>query len=187
MYGMVNKALEEMVIASDCEATWELVKQRAGVDIDVFVTNQGYSDDVTYKLVGATCEVLGKTSPEILRAFGKHWVLKTARDGYGNLMDAGGSNLVEFLNNLPNFHSRVSLIFPHLEPPRFACTDVTDSSLRLHYYSHRFGLADFVVGLLDGLGEQFRTPLAIEHEIIRGSDSDHDVFQVRWDRKNNDD
>lgn len=59
MYGMVNKAVEEMVCRNHGEAVWEEVKRKAGVDVDVFMTNDGYPDDVTYRLVGAASEVLG--------------------------------------------------------------------------------------------------------------------------------
>lgn len=33
-----------------------------------------------------------------------------------------------------------------------------DKSLLLHYYTHREGLAHFVVGLVRGLGKMFKTP-----------------------------
>jgi len=182
MYGMVNKALEDMITERFGEDLWEQVKQKAGVDIHAFVSNEGYPDEITYKLVGAAHEVLALSVTEILHEFGRHWVLKTAREGYGGLLDAGGDNLCEFLQNLPNFHARVSLIFPHLQPPNFSVTDVEESSLRLHYYSTRAGLAPFVIGLLDGLGEMFNTPVRSTHEVVRGPQSDHDVFAVHWDR-----
>jgi hypothetical protein len=68
------------------------------------------------------------------------------------------------LVNLPNFHKRIVLMFPHLRPPEFECTDVKAVSLRLHYHSHRRGLAPFVTGLLEGLGEMFRPPVTVKHE-----------------------
>lgn len=182
MYGMVNKALQEMVTSGFGDAVWERVKTQAGIDIDVFISNDGYPDDITYRLVGAVSQVLDIPGPEVLRKFGRHWILKTARDGYGELINAGGSNISDFLENLPNFHARVSLIFPHLDPPKFVCTDTRDGFLRLHYFSDREGLSPFLVGLLDGLGEQFNTPVRIEQEVERGKGSDHDIFAIEWDR-----
>ena len=180
MYGMVNRALEDMVTEQFGEDTWERIKAAAGVEIDVFITNEGYPDELTYRLAAAASTLLGQPVPVLLEAFGMHWVLKTAREGYGDLMDAHGRTLPEFLLNLPNFHTRVSLIFPYLEPPRFACSDVSAQSLRLHYYSHRAGLTPFVRGLLQGLGQMFATPITIEQEADRATGADHDIFHVSW-------
>lgn len=83
--------------------------------------------------MGAAVEVLGLPSEQILIAFGEHWVLKTAATIYGPMMRSGGKTLQEFLVNLPNFHTRVAMIYPKLEPPRFECTDMTDVGLHLHY------------------------------------------------------
>jgi hypothetical protein len=180
MYGMVNKAVEEMVCLNYGEATWEKIKAAAGVDIDVFMSNESYSDDITYRLVGAASEVLKAPAKQILIGFGEHWVLHTAQQGYGGLMAAAGKTLPEFLKNLPNFHSRVSMIFPNLRPPRFECSDFTERSLKLHYFSHRPGLQPFVVGLMQGLGKMFKTPVTVRLAEAKANGADHDVFDVTW-------
>jgi F420-0:gamma-glutamyl ligase-like protein len=115
MYGLVNKAVEELVVTNFGEEKWEAIKAKAGVDVEVFISNQAYPDDITYKLVGAASEVLGMAADDILVAFGEHWVLKTAAQSYGPMMKAGGKSLKEFLVNLPNFHTRVAMIYPNLE------------------------------------------------------------------------
>ena len=181
MYGLVNKALEEMVASAHGPETWERIKAEAGVDVEMFLAHEAYPDDVTYSLAGAASKVLGAPVPELLEAFGVHWVTKTAPAGYGQLMDSGGRSLAEFLKNLPAFHTRVGLIFPHLQPPVFACSDAGPRSLRLHYRSHRAGLAPFVVGLLKGLGERFRTPLIVTPAVVRGEGADHDEFLLEWE------
>ena len=180
MYGMVNKAVEEMVCLHHGEGVWEQIKSRAGVDVDVFMSNESYSDDITYNLVGAASEVLQVPAEQILIGFGEHWILHTAQEGYGGLMQASGKTLPDFLRNLPNFHSRVSMIFPKLQPPRFECTGITADSLLLHYYSHRQGLAPFVVGLMQGLGKMFGTPVTVRLVEARAQGADHDVFEVTW-------
>jgi Haem-NO-binding len=180
MYGMVNKAVEELVCLHHGEDVWQRIKDRANVDVDVFISNEAYPDDITYRLVGAASEILGQPADEFLIAFGEHWVLHTAQKGYGQLMLAGGRTLPEFLSNLPNLHSRVAMIFPKLQPPRFECRDITPHSLRLHYYSHRPGLSAFVVGLMQGLGTMFHTPVTVRLAIPKGDASEPDVFDVTW-------
>ena len=106
--------------------------------------------------------------------------METARKGYGHLMEAGGRNLAEFLIKLPNFHTRIVMIFPELKPPEFECTDITANSLRLHYHSDRPGLAPFVVGLVEGLGEMFATEVEVLQEESVAAGAGHDVFKVSW-------
>jgi hypothetical protein len=177
---MVNQAVEDMIVMHHGESVWEQIKAKAGVDIDVFMSNENYSDDITYKLVGAASEVLNLPTEQILIGFAEHWVLHTASEGYGGLMKASGKTLPKFMRNLPNFHSRVTLIFPKLQPPHFECTDITDHSLKLHYYSHRNGLAPFVVGLMQGLGKNLKTPAVVRQIAVKDQGADHDVFEVAW-------
>jgi hypothetical protein len=180
MYGMVNQAIEQMVCANHGEATWEAIKTKAEVEEEMFIGNESYDDEVTYRLVAAASSVLGLPAEEVLKAFGRHWVLETAQKSYGALMRSSGRNLAEFLVNLDHMHTRVKLIFPKLIPPRIECHEITPSSLRLHYFSHRPGLAPFVVGLVEGLGVMFATPAQVEQVGWRGGGVAHDTFLVRW-------
>jgi hypothetical protein len=180
MYGMVNRAIQELVCAKFGDEAWEQIKSVSGVDAELFIRNETYPDDVTYRLVGAAAQVLGVDASVVLETFGEHWILSTAREGYGDLLDAAGKTLPEFLQNLPNFHSRVVLIFPKLKPPRFRCTDVQADSLTLHYYSHRPGLTSMVVGMVRGLGKMFDTNVTTEVLVSAASGADHDEFRVRW-------
>ena len=180
MYGLVNKAIEDLVVTHFGEDKWEAIKSKAGVDVDVFVSNEAYPDDMTYDLVSAASEVLGASASSILIAFGEHWVLETAAKSYGSMMKAGGASLKEFLVNLPNFHTRVQMIYPKLQPPRFECSDVGGNSLTLHYFTHRLGLTDFVVGLVQGLGKLYSTPATATVTAAKSAGADHDVFEVTW-------
>lgn len=180
MYGMVTKAIGEMVCKEHGEAAWERIKSRAGVQIDTFVSNDLYPDEMTYQLVGAAAEELKLPVDQVLQAFGRHWILETAQSGYGELLTASGRNLPEFLKNLPNFHTRVTLIHPYLKPPRFACTEVDVDSLKLHYRTERPGLTQFVFGLLDGLAILFKTRIEVQLVESKEAGADHDVFLINW-------
>jgi hypothetical protein len=180
MYGMVNNALKDLIRSERGEDGWDRVRAAASVEDDSFFSTEPYPDDLTYRLLEAAAKELDITPEEVQHRFGKWWVLKTGLDGYGHLMRGAGSNLREFLFNLPNFHTRVGLFFPALKPPEFECTDVSSKGLRLHYRSTRAGLAPFVVGLLAGLGEMFDTPVKVVHEQRAGDGADHDVFHVEW-------
>jgi hypothetical protein len=181
VYGLVNRAVEELVRDRHGDAMWQAVKQHAGVQQEMFVAHDSYPDDMTYRLVAAASTLSGEAPNEILEAFGRHWVTHTARHGYADMMRAAGATLRDFLRNLPDFHTRVALLLPALDPPQFAVTDLTERSLLLHYRTHRPGLAPFVVGLLHGLGEMYATPVHVVHVAQRDAGADHDAFQVEWD------
>lgn len=180
MYGMVNRALQRMVEAKHGSEMWERMRDRTGVEVEVFVSSEGYPDEITYGLVGALSAELQLPVEKVLEEFGIFWVVETAQRSYGDLMAAGGESLREFLVNLPAFHDRVSMIFPHLCPPEFACSEVRECSVRMQYRSARAGLAPFVRGLFLGLGQMFGTPVAVEHVVEKGSGGEHDEFIVRW-------
>jgi hypothetical protein len=180
MYGMVNRAIQDLVCDNFGEDAWERIKTMSGVEVDLFIRNDTYPDEITYKLVCAAARVLGVDSGVVLETFGEHWILSTAREGYGDLLDAAGKTLPEFLQNLPNFHSRVVLIFPKLQPPRFVCTDIAEESLTLHYFSHRPELSSLVVGMVRGLGKMFATEVTADLVVSRKAGADHDEFLVRW-------
>jgi hypothetical protein len=180
MYGMVNKAIEDLLISHHGLKAWQQIKSKAGVEDEMFISTQPYPDEMTYRLVGAASEVLGLPAEQVLHEFGRWWVLRTAQHGYGLLLKAGGRNLGEFLQNLPNFHTRIMMIFPALQPPEFQCTQVAPGRVRLHYRSHRRGLSAFVTGLLYGLAEMFAVAAHVTHEESRDAGADHDVFLICW-------
>jgi hypothetical protein len=180
MYGLVNKAVMDLVVTNFGDEKWESIKNKAGVEIDAFMSNESYPDEMTYSLVGAASEVLGLTPDEVLVAFGQHWVLKIAVESYGPMMKAGGKSLGEFLVNLPNFHTRVEMIYPNLKPPRFACSEITENGLKLHYFTHRAGLTSFVIGLVQGLGTYYSTPSTCTVVETKADNAECDIFQVTW-------
>lgn len=180
MYGIVNQALEDLVKANFGEEKWEKVKERSGVDADFFFSNEPYNDDITFKLAGAISEEMNIDIDKVLQVFGEWWILKTGKEKYGGLMEAGGNNLKEFLNNLPIFHNRIMLIYPKLTPPEFKVSNKEENSIHIHYYSLREGLLEFVRGLLSGLGKMYNTPVQIELLESRAAGNDHEVFKVSW-------
>lgn len=180
MYGIVNKAIEDLVKTNFGEEKWDLIKEKSGVDIDLFLSNEPYDDDITFKLAIASADVLGLTVGQVLNAFGEWWVLKTGKEKYGGLMQAGGNNLKEFLVNLPMFHNRIMLMYPKLTPPEFKVSHLEENSIHVHYHSKRQGLQEFVRGLLSGLGKLYE--VAPEIELIQSRDDgfSHEIFKVSW-------
>lgn len=180
MYGLVNRAVEDLVTTKFGPQTWAEVKARAGVDVEMFVAMSPYPDAVTYDLVGAASEVLGLPAEQVLEAFGEFWMQYSAREGYGELLDLMGDDLPSFLTSLDDLHERLRLSFPHLEPPGLSVDAVTDAGFVVLYRSHRVGLGPFVVGLLRGAAARFGRSVDVRPGRGRADGLDHDEFHVRY-------
>jgi hypothetical protein len=181
MYGIVNKAIEELVKENFGLEKWHAIKDRSGIDIDFFISNEPYDDDVTYQLAGAVSEEMNIPISDVLMTFGEWWILRTGKEKYGYLLESGGSNFKEFLINLPLFHNRVMMIYPRLTPPEFKISNIEETSLHLHYYSKRVGLQDFVKGLIQGLGKFYACNVTLKLIESRAESSDHEVFEIVWE------
>ncbi|MGB1657552.1 MAG: heme NO-binding domain-containing protein [Longimicrobiales bacterium] len=182
MYGLLNRAVRDLTRSRFGETTWANVRARAGVQDDAFQAMEQYPDALTYELVGALCEETGLEVEQALEAFGEYWINFTGAEGYGQLLDASGDTLPEFLNNLDDLHTRVALTFRELAPPTFTVENQTADSLTLHYYSHREGLGAVMVGLLKGLGARFEVRLTVKREVLARTEDGHthEAFEVSW-------
>jgi hypothetical protein len=180
MYGIVNKSIEELVIENFGEEKWELIRKRSGIEVDYFISNEPYDDNITYLLAGAISEEMNVPLDKVLFLFGEWWILKTTKEKYGSLMMAGGADLKMFLTNLPQFHNHIMLLYPKLTPPEFKVSDIETNSINVHYFSKREGLKDFVHGLLSGLGKMFETEVDITLLESREAGNNHEVFKVSW-------
>ncbi len=178
MYGLVNRAVHELVAEAFGQSTWEAVCAEVGIDPVGFVAMESYPDKLTYDLVGAVSGRTGMEPNAVLEAFGKYWVEYTGKQGYGSLMASAGNTVPEFLQNLDALHSRVSASYNKLQPPSFAVDVEDENTLVLHYYSHRPGLASLVIGLVQGLGQLLETHVEVELLRSRADGHDHDEFRV---------
>lgn len=180
MYGLVNQAIEDLVVQLGGAALWETIVAKAGVELPVFVAMSPYDDAIAYRLIEAASDVTGRSQADVLEAFGEHWILYTGEQGYGPMLAAMGATLPQFLGNLDSMHSRIALNMPALRPPSFACEEVDENTLRIRYWSERAGLAPMVVGLLKGLGDRFDLDLTVTVS-DRPEGADYDTFLVTYE------
>ena len=178
MYGMVNAAIEAMVTEKFGGERWLAVKARAGIDDPMFVSMKQYPDSVTYSLAGAAAQELGIPLPDVLRAFGVYWVEFARRGPYGRLMMSAGKGTYELLAALDDMHARLGMSFPELRPPSFRVQPDGDA-VTLEYRSERAGLAPFVEGLVEGVGNLFGEQVEVSQVASRDAGAPHDRFRVR--------
>ena len=179
MYGLVNRAIESMAIKAGGEEAWQKIKAKAGITDPMFLNMQVYPDQVTYDLVAAASETLGISESDVLRGFGKHWILFTSSQGYGDLLDLTGGDLKTFLSNLNLMHEQVTSSMPELTPPSIEVVELEDQVLEVHYRSKRKGLSDMALGVLEGLIEKFKVEKEVVQTQFADRGQDHDVFEIR--------
>ena len=178
MYGLINRAVRQLITQEFGEAAWEKIAAAAGCAGVDFVGMETYPDELTYTLVGCASEVLEVPAEQLLHAFGTYWTKYSAQEGYLELLDMTGDTFEEFISQLDDLHARIALIFPKLQPPSFEFEELEEGHGLLHYYTDRPGLAPMVCGLLEGLAERFGISVDVEH-LDRADADDHDVFELR--------
>ena len=180
MYGLVNKAMQELVTSSFGEEAWKEIRLNAGFDEEEIIGLKSYPDNLTYELVRAGSEKLGIPQEVLLEKFGEQWISHTARNGYENMMNLGGSNMVDFLHNLNTMHSKITHLMPSMQPPVFRVKNEFVTKIELLYFSERPGLQPMVVGILRGLGLRFGLEVEVKN---LGPDADFPqdiLFEISW-------
>lgn len=180
MYGLVNQAVQDFIVAQHGEPAWQKVRGKAGFTDPAFIPLEQYPDELTFQLVGAACEITGADAARLVEDIGAYWVAFTAQQGYGPLLDQLGATFAEALGNLDAMHVRVALMMPDLKPPSFRVRDAAARSLTLDYTSKRQGLAAMVIGLVKGLGRKYGLEPQVRLARARAAGSDTDTFEVTW-------
>lgn len=179
MYGLVNRAIEQLVVSLRGQEGWCRVCREADWPDEGFVAMQTYDDGVTYRLVGAVSRELGIPPADVLRAFGEYWILYTADEGYGDMLTMCGNDLRSFLEGMNHMHARMEATMPDIRPPHFRVEDGVDGEMILHYESEREGLSPMVEGLIVGLGRRFGQPVQVRLRQPRTAEYPVDIFEIR--------
>lgn len=180
MYGIVNRAIEELIVEKFGDAKWEEIKLKANFKSEGFMTLKPYPDELTFKLVIAASEILEIPVNALLEAFGEYWILYTAERGYGEMLKLAGDSFPNFLKNLNMLHGRVSNLMPELSPPQFECRNETENSIELIYRSHRNGMIPMLYGLIKGLGKRFNKEVVIHELENTTTDQTVAIFHLSW-------
>ncbi|MFM2230594.1 MAG: hypothetical protein RL607_1852 [Bacteroidota bacterium] len=161
MHGVVNQAIEGLIIERYGSEAWDEICRASDCLGITFYNNQNYSDSLTYDLAINASKLLQIELSDLLFEFGRYWVLTIANEKYNTLLRSVGTNFLDFLIQLPNFHSRVMLYYPNIIPPEFKVIAKSNECIHLYYYSKRPGLQPFVSGILDGLKTFFNSECTI--------------------------
>lgn len=155
MYGMIHRAIRQMVFEEGGAEAWAAIERERGIGPAELISAAIYPDELTAELVSLAAERLALTVPECLRLLGRCWVRLAASGPYRGIMDFAGRDLASFIANLDRMHVAVVSAMPQARAPQFALVDASDDMLEVSYRSTRQGLEPFVHGLLEGLLDHF--------------------------------
>lgn len=184
MYGLVNNGIETFVTENFGANIWADVCKSANTPTTAFDQAQVYDDALTFDLVAAISDHLGKSQDEVLEVFGSYWVGFARATPIGALMSFAGSSFLEVLDSLDDMHQRMMAAMPHLKPPSFELEHIEGNHYRLHYYSVREGLAPMVVGLIHQLAATHGEEISLSQSRSRTDGADHDTFDMVIKGKN---
>jgi len=150
MYGMIHKAIRDMVKTVHGEQAWLSVLNESGAADGDFLSLRSYNDEIAYNLVGACSKILGAPAEACLEDFGRFWILVTASEHYGDMMRSYGQDTFSLLGKMDEMHESI-----------------------------RAGLSPFVLGLVLGLGEFYSEPVSIALDKTENADvGEYSVFSV---------
>jgi len=155
MYGHIHIILKDLITSSFGLEKWAQILKLSGLEEDQILEPVQQPDDVTFKLVGAICEVTELNLEEALEAFGRHFVSFTLKSGYVRLLKALGNTFPTFLANVNYLHNHLErqhpqALFPYIE----VIYEDGQDSLDLHYLSTRPRMNKVLVGIVTEMGRQ---------------------------------
>ncbi len=179
MKGIINKGIQDMVIALKDEETWEKVKEKAQCQEDFFALTNDYPDELTIALAEAVSEVFDMPLDKVLEEYGRFVVPNTLKEYYDVYFTMAGSNAREFLLNMGTVHSQATNSIPNANPPRFEYEELPDGSIRMHYFSKR-NLCKVLKGLIRGVGDYFNESLEVTEIACVLNGDDHCIMEVKF-------
>eukprot|EP00440_Ansanella_granifera_P044621 gb/GFBE01048358.1/.p1 GENE.gb/GFBE01048358.1/~~gb/GFBE01048358.1/.p1 ORF type:complete len:636 (+),score=142.77 gb/GFBE01048358.1/:1-1908(+) len=156
MYGHIHIILKDLVTLNFGASTWLAILKEAGFENEASILDTVQQpDEVSYKLVGATCTVTKLSADDALEAFGHHFVVFALKSGNARFLKAQGATLHAFLENVNNLHNHLERDHPNAKFPFIQSDyDPVKDELDLEYISTRKGLGKVVVGVVKEIGKR---------------------------------
>lgn len=177
MYGMIHRAIRNMIIEAKGEGVWDELARRSGFGPAEMISGEVYDDEVTLTLLAAASECLEIPADDLLVRFGRYWIIFAQRGSFNHIMDFTGKDIQSFIANLDRMHEGVQAVMPQARMPSFNVIENSLGKIAVAYKSQRSGLELFVLGLLQGLLDRFGLAGSVEQHGRRDGAS---IFVLRY-------
>lgn len=155
MYGMIHRAIFELVASQPHWATSEarfssLVSDPAGM-----ISTSVYPDEQTHDVIKEAAALMRIPVPEFLQRLGRFWITFSENGSYRHILEFTGTGMPSFVAGLDRMHEAVVSAMPQANVPSFSLIENLPGIMVVDYRSTRQGLEPFVIGLLHGLLDRF--------------------------------
>lgn len=177
MYGMIHRAVRQMVFDKLGEDAWHALEQKLDIGPSELLTAMVYDDSLTIEIISEASARLNLSMDACLFEFGRYWIKYAEKGSLASIMNFTGQNLASFIENLDRLHLAVSAAMPGARLPSFTTISSTPGHLLVEYRSDRTGMEQFVTGLFDGLITRFHATgevNIVEHKATSI------VFEIRY-------
>ena len=157
MYGMIHRAMRNMVHDELGEDAWLALEQTLKIGPMDLLTGKVYDDALTLRIISEAAAQLNLSVDQCLVAFGQYWIRYANEGSLASVMNFTGQDLASFITNLDRLHLAVGAAMPGARLPAFATLQSEPGHLLVEYRSERAGFEPFVMGLLQGLMNRFHT------------------------------
>lgn len=156
MHGLINRSLECFISDTYGEPVWLGITKTANLGFDGFESMLQYDDALTYAVLDAAAEKLGKSSETLLDDLGTYLVSNPRLEALRRLLRFGGETFVDFLHSLDDLHDRAKLAVPELELPVLRLHGGDDNgAFLLTCKSPYAGFSNVIIGLLRAMADDY--------------------------------
>lgn len=177
MYGMIHRAVRQMVFDELGEDAWLALEQKLDIGPSELLTGMVYDDALTIAIISEASVRLNLSIDACLFEFGRYWIKYAERGPLAAIMNFTGQNLASFIENLDRLHLAVSAAMPGVRLPSFTTISSAPGHLLVEYRSDRTGMEQFVAGLFDGLLTRFHATGEVNIAEHKASSI---IFEIRY-------
>lgn len=155
MHGLINRSIQNYVLASFGPQGWEDVVRHAGLEFNSFEAMLTYEDDLTHAVLDALVSVTGRNSDDLLEDFGTFLVADPTFEGVRRLLRFGGVSFEDFLHSLDDLPDRAMLAVSELHLPQIELSVIADGQYNLICTSPVPGFAHLMMGVLRAMADDY--------------------------------
>lgn len=164
MHGLMNRAIECFMRDTYGDARWSDVVRQAQLEFDGFEAMLRYEPALTWRVLDAITETLGKPRDDVLEDIGTYLVSHPKTEPLRRLLRFGGVTFVEFLHSLDELPERARLAVDDLHLPPLELHDHSDNRFSLTIRADKPGFGHVMIGVLRAMADDYGALVMLEHQ-----------------------
>ncbi len=175
MHGLINRAIECFVRDAYGDDRWAEVTRAAHLGFDGFEAMLRYDPSLTWRVLDAITDTLGKPRDDVLEDIGTYLVSHPNTEALRRLLRFGGVDFVDFLHSLDELPERARLAVDDLDLPRLELRDHAGNQFSLTVHGSYPGFGHVLVGVLRAMADDYGALVILDH---RGSSGGTEEISV---------